>query len=158
MRGTLAFILAAFALAACGPNMKDLEQGETGKVAKIIDGDTLELGSGLKVQLTEIIAPRMGFGGAEDEPEARDARATLEKIALGRPARLGYGGTKRYKETTALAQLYVQTEGGRWVWVQEAMLRQGMARVRLWKDNHVRAAKPYAAEAQARGETEGALG
>ena len=155
MRMGIAAMTAALCLAACGPNMDDLEKGETGKVVAVIDGDTLKLDSGLKVQLTEIIAPHLGYAGGEDEPQAKDARATLEKIALGRPARLGYGGAKRYKDTTALAQLYVQTEGGRWVWVQEAMLREGMARVRMWKDNHARADKLFAAEAQARADKKG---
>jgi micrococcal nuclease len=155
MRIGPALVVAALSLAACGPKMDDLEKGETGKVAGVIDGDTLKLNTGLKVQLTEIITPHLGYAGGSDEPLARDARATLEKIALGRPARLGYGGAKRFKETTALAQLFVQTEGGRWVWVQEAMLREGMARVRTWRDNHIRSNTLYADEAQARAEKKG---
>jgi endonuclease YncB( thermonuclease family) len=147
--------LALLALAACGPKMDDLEAGETGVVASVSDGDTLTLDSGLKVQLTGIIAPQRGFGERKDEPKANEARQTLEKLTLGRKARLGYGGTKRFKETTALAQLFVQTEGGRWVWVQQAMVREGMARARTWKDNHVRADILYADEARARAAKKG---
>jgi endonuclease YncB( thermonuclease family) len=153
--GWWAMIAALAALCACGPKMDGLTAGETGKVASVSDGDTLTLDTGLKVQLTGIIAPRRGFGDRPDEPKANEARQTLEKLALGRAARLGYGGTKRFKETTALAQVFVQTEGGRWVWLQDAMIREGMARARTWKDNRVRYQALYADEARARAEKKG---
>lgn len=148
-------MLALGALASCGPNLKDLQAGETGKVAAVSDGDTLTLDSGLKVQLTGILAPRRGFRERPDEPKAKEARQTLEKIALGRDVQLAYGGEKRLagSETTqelALAQVFVKSEGGRWIWAQEAMLREGMARARPWKDNHARYAALYAAEDIAR--------
>jgi hypothetical protein len=111
------------------------------------------LQSGLKVQLTGIVAPRRGYKERPDEPFAKEARQTLEKIALGRPAQLAYGGDKRLAggtQTLALAQVYTQSEGGRWVWAQEAMLREGMARVRTFKSNPARAAALYQAEAIAR--------
>jgi endonuclease YncB( thermonuclease family) len=146
-------MLTLAALAACGPNLKDLQPGETGKIAAVSDGDTLTLDSGLKVQLTGIIAPRRGFRERPDEPKAKEARQTLEKIALGREARLAYGGEKRLGDAEAplaLAQVFVKSEGGRWIWAQEAMLREGMARARTWKDNHTRYAALYAAEDIAR--------
>lgn len=145
-----AVLAALCALAACGPNLEGLKQGETGKVVAVSDGDTLTLDSGLKVQLTGIIAPRRGFRERPDEPQAQQARQTLEKIALGRKALLAYGGETRLAEANpplALAQVYVQSEGGRWIWAQEAMLREGMARARPWKDNHARYAALYQAEA-----------
>ncbi len=154
-RTTIVVILLALVLAACGPKMDDLEQGETGKVVAVSDGDTLTLDNGLRVQLTGIVAPRRGFGERKDEPKANEARQTLEKLTLGREARLGYGGAKRYKETTALAQLFVKTEGGRWIWVQDAMVREGMARARTWGDNHARFERLYASEALARREKRG---
>ncbi len=125
--------------------MRDLEEGERGVAAAIIDGDTFELDSGLKVQLTGIVAPSARNG----EKLSKEARAGLEKLALGRPVRLAYGGEKRLEEL-ALAQVFVQTEGGRWIWAQEAMLREGLARVRTWKTNKARAEQLYAAEAAAR--------
>lgn len=141
------------ALAACGPNIKDLEKGEEGRVASVSDGDTMVLDSGLRVQLTGIIAPRRGFRERPDEPKAQEALQTLEKLALGRRVLLAYGGDKRLPEVDpplALAQVFVETEGGRWLWAQEAMLREGMARVRTFKTNHARTAALYQAEAIAR--------
>jgi endonuclease YncB( thermonuclease family) len=151
--GLVCAMLALLSLAACGPNIKDLQPGETGKIASVSDGDTLTLDSGLKVQVTGVIAPRRGFRERPDEPKAKEARQTLEKIALGREARLAYGGEKRFGDAEnplALAQVFVKSEGGRWIWVQQAMLREGMARVRTWKDNHARYAALYAAEEIAR--------
>lgn len=156
MRAGFIGVVASLALlSGCGPDIKGLEPGETGKIASVSDGDTLTLDSGLKVQLTGIIAPRRGFRERPDEPKAKEARQTLEKIALGREAKLAYGGEKRLagSETAqelALAQVYVKSEGGRWIWAQEAMLREGMARARPWKDNHARYAALYAAEEIAR--------
>ena len=68
---------------------------------------------------------------------------------------LAYGGEKRLSASAtaqelALAQVFVKSEGGRWIWAQEAMLREGMARARPWKDNHARYAALYAAEEIAR--------
>jgi endonuclease YncB( thermonuclease family) len=126
----------------------------------VFDGDTLALDSGLRVTLTEIEAP---FG---EQPFAAEARAGLERLALHRPAQLAYGGLKRLAPRaapaapqatapappaeTALAQVFVRSEGGRWIWLQQAMVQEGLARVRTRKENHARSAPLLAAEAQAR--------
>jgi endonuclease YncB( thermonuclease family) len=149
----VAMACALAALAGCGPRIDDLEKGETGKIASVSDGDTLTLDSGLKVQLEGVIAPRRGYRDRPDEPLAQQSRQTLEKIALGREAMLAYGGDKRLGgegPPLALAQVFVKSEGGRWIWAQEAMLREGMARARSWKTNHARFQAMYDAEAIAR--------
>ncbi|MBI1251443.1 MAG: thermonuclease family protein [Alphaproteobacteria bacterium] len=175
MRGLRRAALAAalYGLTGCGPNLGDLEKGEDGRVAQVIDGDTLILEDGLRVTLTEIEAP---YG---DAPFAAQARAGLEQLALARPARLAYGGLRRFASRpraeaapvegeaqtapaerdaqaapapaeTALAQVYVRSEGGRWIWLQGAMVEQGFAYARPRKDNHARTAELLAAEARAR--------
>lgn len=170
-------ILAAFAgallLVACGPDIKGLQEGERAKVAAVYDGDTLALDSNLRVTLTGIEAP---YG---DAPYAREARTLLSDLALNRPARLGYGGLRRLpprrppatsdaatpatpaatstetpprepQRETALAHVFVQSEGGRWIWLQQAMVARGAAFARPRKDNPERGAELLAAEAQAR--------
>lgn len=155
--------LIAALLAACGPNISGLEAGERGKVSEIRDGDTLVLDSGLRVTLTGIEAP---YG---EEAYAREARTALEELAMGRPARLAYGGLRRQAQRapslgpqdaaaatpetqseTALAQVFVQTEGGRWIWLQQAMIARGAAWARPRKENTARLAELLAAEKQAR--------
>jgi endonuclease YncB( thermonuclease family) len=136
-------MLAALALSACGPKLDGLEKGETGKVAEVRDGDTFVMADGLVVHLAGVEAPRF------QQPREKEARAALEKLVAHRQVQLAYGGEKRVREA-AVAQTFARTEGGRWVWVQEAMLLAGDARVHTRKDNTARLAELRAAEASAR--------
>lgn len=143
---TMATMLAVLALAACGPKLDGLEKGETGKTAEVRDGDTFVLGDGLVVHLAGVEAPRF------EQPRAKEARAALEKLeklVAHRQVQLAYGGEKRAREA-AVAQTFAKSEGGRWVWVQEAMLLSGDARVHTRRDNVARLAELRAAEAAAR--------
>lgn len=148
-----AMALLALTMAACGPQTADLKAGERGTITRVFDGDTFELDGTLRVHLVGVEAP----WGEGDAPAK--ARAAFERLALHRKARLEYGGTERYTsrggEPAALAQVFIQTEGGRWVWAQEALLRDGHARVRTRKDNVSRSARMLAAEAAARAEKRG---
>jgi len=166
MRHIIIATALALSVAACGPDMKGLEKGETGTVSEIIDGDTIQLDNGLRVTLTGVEAP---YG---DAAYAGEARALLEELAKGRPARLAYGGLRRMAprrqpvaapETpegepnpaldsggTALAQVFVQSEGGRWIWLQQAMVLRGGAWARPRRQNMARSDELLAAEARAR--------
>jgi endonuclease YncB( thermonuclease family) len=150
-------------LAACGPQIGNLEKGETGRVVRAYNGDTLELDSGLRVFLAEIDAP------AGEDPYAASAQAELEALALHRPVQLAYGGAKRWTprprpgETeadtpapTAIAHVFVQSEGGRWFWLQHELVQRGAAFVRPRRDNHARIAELLVIETRAR-ETEAGL-
>jgi endonuclease YncB( thermonuclease family) len=146
--GSICVVLAALALAGCGPDLKGLEKGETGEVARVRDGDTLELKSGLVVHLAELEAPR------RDQPGAADARAALERLAVGLKVQLAYGGRKRAREA-AIAHVFAKSEGGRQIWLQQAMLLEGRARVHTRADNVARADELLTAEAAARGAKRG---
>jgi endonuclease YncB( thermonuclease family) len=142
MRAWAGLVIVA-ALAACGPKIEDLEKGEKGVAAEVRDGDTFVMDSGLVVHLAGVEAP----GG--DQPMAKDSRAALERLVAHRKVQLAYGGEKRAREA-ALAQVYVQTEGGRWVWAQQALLLEGGVRVHTRRDNTARLAELTAAEDAAR--------
>ncbi len=58
-------IFFVFLVAACGPQLGDLQPGETGRVVRAYGGDTLVLDNGLRVFLAEVDAPR-----EEAEPDA----------------------------------------------------------------------------------------
>lgn len=128
----------------------DLTGGEQGRVSRITDGDVLGLDTGLRVRLTEIEAPAPGYDGREDEPYAREARTLLEAAALGRQARLWYGGLTRDDYGRALAHVIARDETGGDLWLNGLMVRQGAARVRTWPDNARRAARLLAFEGEAR--------
>jgi len=146
--------VALSVLAACGPQLGSLEKGETGRVVRAHNGDTLELDSGLRVFLAEIDAPR------GEAPYAAQAQGELEALALHREVQLAYGGTRRWigrpreGQTTApeaaLAHVFVKSEGGRWFWLQHELVARGAAYVRPRRDNHARTEELMALEAQAR--------
>lgn len=150
-RAALALFL--FALAACGPQIGDLERGEEARVVRAYGGDTLELDSGLRVFLAEIDAPR------GDAPYASQAQGELEALALHREVLLAYGGERRWTSRpregeapreAAIAHVFVKSEGGRWFWLQHELVSRGAAYVRARRDNHARTAELIELEARAR--------
>ncbi len=135
--------------AACSPE-GDLAEGEQGRVARVMDGDALALDTGLKVRLAEIEAPAPGYGRRADEPFAVEARVLLNAAALGRAAKLWYGGLSRDSYDRALAHVIAQDEVGGGIWLNGYAARQGAARVRTYPDNAKRARRLLAMEQEAR--------
>lgn len=155
--------LALLLLAACGPQIGDLERGEEGRVVRAYNGDTLELDSGLRIFLAEIDAPR------GDDAYAAQAQGELEALALHREVLLAYGGTRRWvarpregqtepPPEAAIAHVFVKSEGGRWFWLQHELIVRGAAYVRPRRDNHARSAELLELEARARAQERGLWG
>ena len=126
--------------------------GESGRVARIIDGDNLVLDSGLKVSLSAIQSPKLIWEGKYDEwPLADDAQETLRLLTSGKTVKLFYGGDKRDRYGRAVAQVYTLDDKDEPdVWLQEAMIKAGMARVYSWQGHRQDTAALYRAEAEAR--------
>lgn len=129
-----------------------LVAGETGRVARVIDGDSLVLTDGLKVSLSAIQAPK---SERVDEflswPLADEAGDALRVLTAGKTIKLFYGGDKRDRYDRAIAQVYtLDAKGEPDVWLQEAMVKAGMARVYSWKDSQQDTEALYRAEAEAR--------
>lgn len=149
-------------VAACGPQLGALEKGETGRVVRAYNGDTIELDSGLRVFLAEIDAPR------DEDAYAAQAQGELEALALHREVQLAYGGTRRWvgraregqgaAPEAAIAHVFVKSEGGRWFWLQHELVDKGAAYVRPRRDNHARAEELRAVEARARAAERGLWG
>ena len=139
----------AVGLAACAAEA-DLAEGEAGRVARVLDGDSLALDTGLRVRLAEVEAPVVGYRDRADEPGAAAARAVLERAGLGREARLWYGGLSRDRYERAIAHVIAKDEVGADVWLNGLVARQGGARVRTYPDNAKRARRLLAFEAEAR--------
>ena len=120
------------AFASLGLRMSDLTAGETGQLRSVSDGDTLYLDSGLKVRLAAIQAPKLPLGreGFKAWPLGEESKAALEKLTKGKTLQLFYGGERRDRYDRALAQVYsLDGEGAKNIWLQEEMVRLGMARV-----------------------------
>jgi endonuclease YncB( thermonuclease family) len=143
-------ILGLAGLVAGCTGEPDLSEGESGRIARIMDGDALALDTGLRVRLAEIEAPAPGYNGRADEPFAIEARGALTRAALGRDARLWYGGLSRDGYERAIAHVIARDEVGGDLWLNGFVARQGLGRVRSYPDNSTRARKLLALEAEAR--------
>jgi len=121
---------------------------DTGRVAEIIDGDTLVLSDRREVRLVGIQAPKLPLGRRNFTPWplAEEARAALVRLAAGKTLTLSHGGTAMDRHGRVLAHL--TDESGRFL--QAEMLRLGMARVYSFADNRSRLDELFAAEREAR--------
>lgn len=143
----------ALAFTSMGLRVPDLMAGETGQLASVLDGDTLYLDNGLKVRLSAIQAPKLPLGRTDFEawPLGEESKASLQKLTTGKTLQLYYGGERRDRYDRALAQIYLlNSQGGKDIWLQEEMVRLGMARVYTWPDTFQDSDKLYAAEIKAR--------
>jgi micrococcal nuclease len=142
MRRLLALIAGALLLSACSRGgLERLAPGESGRVVEVYSGDALRLDTGLEVRLAGVEAPK------GEQLFAADARAALERLVQGKRVQLLYGGARRDRYGRALAQVKIP---GADVWIERALLRQGMVRVRTWSDNRAMAAVMLEDEAFAR--------
>jgi len=137
-------LLAPPALGAGLPG--ELVDGGAGRVARVLDGDTLVLADGAVVRLVGIRAPKPPPEGPEAARWPEAARDALAALARGRAVRLGYGGRRLDRHGRILAHLF-RDDG---VWLQGAMLARGLARVYGFRDNRARLREMLAIEAGAR--------
>jgi micrococcal nuclease len=135
---------------AAASGCEGLRDGPKGTVTEIVDGDTLLLDTGLVVRLIGIQSPKLSLGrdGHEDWPKGNEARAALIALTYKKPVLLRYGGEEIDRHGRTLAQVFVQGEPQ--LWVQQAMLGQGHARVYSFPDNRACLAELMAAETRAR--------
>lgn len=156
-------LLLVLVLVSCGPQIGELERGETGRVVRAYNGDTLQLDSGLRIFLAEIDAPR------GEQPYAAQAQGELEALALHREVLLAYGGERRWvgrpregqtesPPEAAIAHVFVKSEGGSWYWLQHEMVARGAAFVRPRHNNHARSAELTELETRARENQRGLWG
>lgn len=117
-------------------------------VMEVVDGDTVALADGRELRLVGIQAPKLPLGrkGFTAWPLAEEARQALADLVQGREVTLAYGGAKRDRYGRLLAHL----ARGDGLWVQCEMLRRGLARVYLFRDNRAAAAELLACERDAR--------
>lgn len=127
-----------------------LRPGPRGLVTEVVDGDTVMLDSGLVIRMIGIQAPKLPLGreGFETWPLADEARNALEALALGKQIELRYAGGQVDRHGRALGHLFVL--GRETIWAQQALLRDGLARVYSFADNRFCLEDLYAAEARAR--------
>lgn len=103
-------------------------RGSDATVARILDGDTLELGDGRRVRLIGVNTPELGHGRGPDQPLARAARDRLAEL-VGSPGRHGaagvtlhFGAERRDRHGRWLAHV---SRGGRSI--ERELTRAGLA-------------------------------
>lgn len=141
-------------LAAClGPAAYacELSQTETATVAGIVDGETLKLADGRTVRLIGAKAPMppLGWRGDDPWPFVEEAKAALEGLALNKPVELGFAGRRSDRHGHLLAQVFL-VAGGERLWLQQALVARGLARVYSFPDSRACAAELLAREREAR--------
>jgi micrococcal nuclease len=148
----LAVLMLPLTVWAAAPDA--LPDGGRGKVIAVIDGDTVRV-EGIKadVRLVGIQAPKLPLGrkGFKTWPMADDAKRALEDIVKGHTLTLRLGATARDRNGRTLAHL-VREDG---MWVQEEMLKRGMARVYTFADNRQLTTELFATERAARAQRAG---
>ncbi len=140
-------MMSALSLAA--PACEGLREGPKGLVVEVVDGDTVVLDNDLKVRLIGMQAPKLPLGriGFEAWPKADEARETLAELALGEMVEIRYGGAERDRYGRVLGHMFV---GESQIWVQQAIVSAGLARVYSFPDNRFCLEELYLAEARAR--------
>ena len=123
-----------------------------GIVARVIDGDTVELEDGRRVRLIGIDTPETRHSPraeveGEDDPLAREATEYLRQRAEGRRVRLEYGPEPEDEHGRTLAYLHLEDGTD----LNAELLRRGLARA-LLRFAHPRMAEYLALEEDARAE------
>ena len=142
----LRLLSIALVLAVLPGLARSAAPGPTVTVRHVVDGDTVILADGRHVRLIGINAPELGRDGTPDQPLARDAHLTLQRLIGRRQVRLAVGIDNYDHYGRLLAHIVL--EDGRTA--QQHLLRRGLASVIAYPPN-LRYLKRYRrAEAAAR--------
>jgi endonuclease YncB( thermonuclease family) len=145
----LLFLLFVFAPNAWAAPPDSLPEGGSGTVAVVMDGDSFRLkNGGADVRMLAIQAPKLPKGrkGFKAWPMSSEAQDALEALMRGHTVTLRLGQNPRDRNGRILAHV-VRDDG---LWLQEALVRDGWARVYTFPDNRDFAAELLKAESQAR--------
>lgn len=144
-------LVGCLLLTSCSGKPEDQwASGESGHVARILDGDTFALNTGLVVRLVSVEAPQRATRNRDGQAYGEEAAAVLERLALGRRVELYYPGMTEDRYDRALAQVFVETESGLRLWLNEELVRQGAAWVRVYADTSLGSDALWEAEREAR--------
>lgn len=134
------------ALAKAKIAVPPLAAGGTVEVRSVLDGETLELADGRRVRLVDIEVPMPGAGAGRGKAAlAEEARRALSDLVSAGPVELRYAGNPIDRHGRVLADVVANG-----VWVQGALLRTGLARVRSVADERAGVPEMLALERGAR--------
>jgi micrococcal nuclease len=111
------------------------EDGGVGVVTDITSGETLILEDGRAIRLIGILGPKPAADGPASEARARMDTA-LSALVLGKKVSLQLDERKRDRYGRLLAQVMILGEAEP-VWLQGALIGEGLARVMSFRDNRL---------------------
>jgi endonuclease YncB( thermonuclease family) len=130
-----------------------LQPGGESAVLAVAGPQTLKLADGRFVRLAEVLVPSEPAGTAQGFDPASAAQTYLHAAAVGQKVEVRFGGSQRDRYGVAVGHVYVSGEPG--VWLQEGLVRSGLALAYPQADNHACAQLLLSAEAAARQEKRG---
>jgi endonuclease YncB( thermonuclease family) len=126
----------------------------SGRAKRVMSGQGFTLTDGRTVRLSGVKAPRIAYGDIHGEPLAREAKAVLSRLVMGRA--LSFEMQAPDKFSRLRAQVFAHDQATKTqIWIQGEMLRTGFARVQTWRDDHDRSTAMLALEAEARAAKKG---
>ena len=115
-------------------------------VGKVFDGDTFRTTAGEKVRLLGINTPEVAHDKEPGQPFGKEAKRRLEQLISGKMVRLKLDRDRKDDYGRTLAQLYLR-DGS---WINEQLIRDGLALVYTFAPNFQWANRLLIAEAEAR--------
>lgn len=127
---TVLYLAAALSTVASARAECALEPDRTGRVAAVLDAETLSLEDGSQVRLVNMLSPRRpGWLASERTwPAAEQAERALRDLVANADVELSFGQRRTDRHGRLMAQVHVVTPQGR-QWVQAEMIARGHARV-----------------------------
>ncbi len=116
---------------SAGPSKRidlSIEDGQIYRVRRVIDGDTIVLDSGLHVRLAGINTPEVGHYLKDPAPMADRAREKCTELLQGKVVRLKLAREPLDAYGRVIAHIEVPGEHGVELSVEEALLKEGLAR------------------------------
>ena len=122
-------LAADMARAAC-----DLKDAGKATIVEVLNTESLLLEDGRAIRLVGTLAPRTETRWAQAMGLEDKIMAALEERLLGKEVRLRLGARERDRYGRLLTHVFVG-EGDEPLWVQEALIRDGLAMVYSFADN-----------------------
>lgn len=106
-----------------------VREGYKGKVVRVIDGDTIEIEGGVKVRLIGVDTPESVDPRRAVECFGKEAALESESLLLGKTIFLMKDISETDKYNRLLRYVFVESEDGKLLFVNDFLVRQGFATV-----------------------------
>ncbi|ATX82387.1 Endonuclease YncB, thermonuclease family [Mariprofundus ferrinatatus] len=143
---TLVALLLFAAGSAHAGTLSVVSQSRWVEVDKVFDGDTFRTTTGEKIRLLGINTPEVAHNEEPGQPLGGEAKRLLEQLISGKTVRLKTDRDMKDSYDRTLAQIYLRNG----IWINEQLLRSGMAHVYTFAPNFRWSERLLKAEAEAR--------